>query len=234
MELSSALILDIVVVGIILVSGILAYKNGFIMATLGFVPIIGALLAVKFVTPAVGKFLRGTAFFSNMTESIQNSLRLDEIIGQAAMETQTQLIEGMKLPDFLKESLLENNNPVVYKLLDVESLQEYIAGYLANICINIISVVAVFVVVWIGLIVVLKALNLISELPVLSFVNRTAGLAVGLLKGVSLVWIGAMILTYLQCSGKMEGLFLALSESTVALFMYENNILLYLILTIFT
>ena len=40
---------------------------------------------------------------------------------------------------------MENNNPVIYQLLHAESLKEYIAGYLANVCINVLSVAAAFV-----------------------------------------------------------------------------------------
>ena len=158
---------------------------------------------------------------------------MENAIGDAAMQTQTDIIQSMHLPDFLKESLVENNNPVIYHLLDVESLQSYIAGFLANICINIISVLLVFIVVWLAVKFVLKALNLISKLPVLNFFNRVCGFLVGLLKGLCVTWLICFVLTFFQCNSAFDFFFDALNLTHVALPLYENNILMYFILTIF-
>ena len=51
----------------------------------------------------------------------------------------------MNIPEFLKSALLENNNSVVHSLFETEKLQDYIASYFANICLNVISVVLVAV-----------------------------------------------------------------------------------------
>ena len=50
-----------------------------------------------------------------------------------------------------------------------QSLKEYIAGYLANVCINVLSVAAAFVLIYIVVKVVINALHLFSKLPGLKF-----------------------------------------------------------------
>lgn len=168
-------ILDILALVLVVGTAVQAYRKGFVRAALNFLPMVAALAATRFLTPTVSELLRKTPFFDALTNTVGNGLHLENAIGDAAMQTQTDIIQSMHLPDFLKESLVENNNPVIYHLLDVESLQSYIAGFLANICINIISVLLVFVVVWLAVKFVLKALNLISKLPVLNFFNRACG-----------------------------------------------------------
>lgn len=227
-------LLDALVLIFIGWSAIQAFRKGFVVAGLSFLPMLAALVAVRLFTPTMGMLLRKTPMFGSLADSIGEALQLDHIIGDAAMQTQTSLIENMKLPGFLKESLLENNNPVVYQLLDVDSIQEYIAGFLANICINIVSVLLVFVLAFLAVRFVLKALNLISKLPVLNFMNRILGLLVGLLKGLTITWMICFLLTFFQCSFKFQFFFEALEKTYVALPLYENNILLYFILTIFT
>lgn len=226
-------ILDLIVIAVVIGSGILAYRKGFVTAALHFLPMIAGLIGTKLFSPFVSQLLRKTPFFGSLSTKIADNLQLDAVVGDAAMQTQTEIINNMKLPDFLKDTLLENNNPVIYNLLDVESLQNYIAGFLANICINIISVLLVFLVVWILMHMLLKALNLISKLPVLSFLNQTGGMLIGLLKGLSIVWLACIVLTFFQCNAQFAGLFTALNASHVAKLLYENNILLLLILTIF-
>ena len=227
-------LLDILVVTVVLCCAAAAFRKGFVIAALGFLPMAAALIGARFLSPYVSRFLRGTPVFGSLAESISSSMKLDEIIGEGAARTQTEIIEGMQLPGFLRDALLENNNPVIYRLFDVEGLQEYIAGFLANICINVVSVILAFLLIFIGVRLVLNALNLISRLPVLNFFNRFCGLLVGGAKGLSVVWVACTILTFFQCSAKFSGLFAALDASHAAKLAYENNILLYLILTIFT
>ena len=226
-------ILDIVALVLVVGTAVQAYRKGFVRAALNFLPMVPALAATRFLTPTVSELLRKTPFFDALTNTVGNGLHLDNAIGDAAMQTQTDIIQSMHLPDFLKESLVENNNPVIYHLLDVESLQSYIAGFLANICINIISVLLVFIVVWLAVKFVLKALNLISKLPVLNFFNRACGFLVGLLKGLCVTWLICFVLTFFQCNSAFDFFFDALNLTHVALPLYENNILMYFILTIF-
>ena len=226
-------ILDILALVLVVGTAVQAYRKGFVRAALNFLPMVAALAATRFLTPTVSELLRKTPFFDALTNTVGNGLHLENAIGDAAMQTQTDIIQSMHLPDFLKESLVENNNPVIYHLLDVESLQSYIAGFLANICINIISVLLVFVVVWLAVKFVLKALNLISKLPVLNSFNRACGFLVGLLKGLCVAWLICFVLTFFQCNSAFDFFFDALNLTHVALPLYENNILMYFILTIF-
>ena len=226
-------ILDILALVLVVGMAVRAYRKGFVRAALNFLPMVAALAAIRFLTPTVSELLRKTPFFDALTNTVGNGLHLENAIGDAAMQTQTDIIQSMHLPDFLKESLVENNNPVIYHLLDVESLQSYIAGFLANICINIISVLLVFIVVWLAVKFVLKALNLISKLPVLNFFNRACGFLVGLLKGLCVTWLICFVLTFFQCNSAFDFFFDALNLTHVALPLYENNILMYFILTIF-
>lgn len=228
------LILDAVVLAVILGCAVEAWRKGFLRAAFGFLPMLAALVGTHIASPFVGKFLRETALFDSLSGSIRDSMGLDTAIKEGTMQTQTEIIEAMPLPDFLKEALLENNNPVIYQLLDVDSLKEYIAGFLANVCLNILSVVLAFLLIYIAVAVVLQALHLFSKLPVLSFFNRFMGFLIGGMKGVFFVWLGFVVLTFFQCRADLDGLFLAMEKTYVANILYENNILQQFILTIFT
>ena len=228
------LILDAIVLAVIRGCAAAAWRKGFIRAAFGFLPMLAALLGTKFVSPYVSKFLRGTPMFGSLSESISGSMGLERLVSESAMQTQAEIIEGMKLPSFLKEALLENNNPVIYQLLDVEKLQDYIAGYLANTCINILSVIFAFLLIYIGVTVVLNALHLFSKLPVLSFFNHFMGFLVGAAKGLLFVWLGMAVMTFFQCRADLGNVFAAMEATFVTKILYENNILQELILTIFT
>ena len=228
------IVLDIIVVAVIIGCGAAAWRKGFIRAAFGFLPMAAALAGTHFVSPYVGKFLRGTFLFDSLSGSIEDSMGLDKALQDGAMKTQTEIIEAMPLPDFLKEALMENNNPVIYQLLDVDSLKEYIAGFLANVCLNILSVILAFLLIYIAVTIVLNALHLFSKLPVLGLINHFMGFLIGAVKGLLFVWLGFILLTFFQCKANLNGLFVTMDATYLAKNLYENNILLQFILTIFT
>ncbi len=227
-------LIDGFVVAWIVWLGIQAYRRGFIMTVFGFLPMVVGLIATKFFTPMVSRLLRQTPFFATLADTIAQKLHLEQTLENVAMQAQMDMIQNMKLPHFLKETLLEHNNPVVYELLDTQSTQGYISGFLANICINIVSMLLVFIVVFLAAKFLLKALHLMSELPILHTFNRICGFLVGVIKGLCVVWLWCFVLTLLQCNAGFAGIFETLQMTKIALPLYENNFLIYFILTIFT
>ena len=139
----------------------------------------------------------------------------------------------MNIPEFLKSALLENNNSVVHSLFETEKLQDYIASYFANICLNVISVVFVAVAFYIVMKLFLSALNIVSKLPVISTVNRLCGFAIGGAKGIFLVWFIGIILTFFYYNEALQVFFMLLEKSHITAFLYHNNLLLYMVLKIF-
>lgn len=226
-------VLDAGVIAILAICGIIAYQKGFIKACLGFLPMCISLVATSFLQPSLSRFLRTTTLYSSLTNKISQTMQLEAVLSDTAMKTQTELINQMEVPDFLKSALIENNNPVVYQVLNVGKIEDYISGFLANICINIISLVMIFVAVLIISKVVLSALNLFAKLPILSFINKTCGLGVGLLQGVLIVWIAGIIVTFFYYDPALTSLITLLKQSPIALYLYNHNILLYFILKIF-
>lgn len=53
-------------------------------------------------------------------------------------------------------------------------------------------------------------------------------------KGIVCVWLAGIVLTFFQCRGAFAELFSAMERTLLQDYFYENNILLQLILTIFT
>ena len=157
--------LDLAAIAVILICAAVAFHKGFVKACLGFLPTVISLGAVSFLQPVVSKILRATPLYLKLRESASGLFGLDEMIANAAAASQSDLINQMNLPDFIKGALLENNNPVVYKILNVTEMKDYISGFIANICINILALILVFLAAMIAVRLLLTALDLFSKLP---------------------------------------------------------------------
>ena len=230
--MSEVYLIDFVVILIILIPALVAFNRGFVKTAMGFLPVPVAIFCSYKFTPAISEFVRGTSFYENLRTKIMSSLALEEIISKNA--NQTDIINSIRLPEFLKTSLLENNNSVVHEILDVSGIKEYISGFLANICINVLVVILIFIAVLLIGKIVLSLLDLFAKLPVISFFNRTAGLLVGILQGLVIVWLLGLIVTYFFYRPEYADFFNQLYQTKVASYLYENNMLLFLVLKIFT
>ncbi len=225
--------LDIGVIVIILGLGFISYWRGFVRACLGFLPAIGAITGSYFTYPYLSRFLRGSFIYTKITESVQAKLGLETVLNNGVYSAQSEIINSLNAPSFIKDALINNNNSVVYDILDVSGIEEYIAGYIANTSINIISVILTFIAFFIVIKLIIRTLDFASELPVLSFFNKSCGFAVGLLEGTFIVWLFGIVLTFFYYNDAFAKFFELLNDSVLALFMYENNYLLFMILKIF-
>ncbi len=226
-------ILDIAVIAIIAFFAVKAYRGGFVLSCLSFLPSLCALIVTYLFQPVLSKFIRSTEFYINLKTSIGNFLSIDNVISNSAMQAQSEIINNMNIPDFLKSTLMENNNPVIYNILNVESIGDYITGFIANIFINIVTMVLLFVVTSIVVKIIIKTLNSVSKLPVVNSLNKFAGLLVGFIQGAVIVWVICIGLTFFYFNPSWKEFFEMLDSSFIASFMYQNNILLFMILRIF-
>jgi len=229
-----SMILDIVVVAFLCFFAIKGYLKGFLETAFHFVPVLAALAGVYLLSPSVGRFFRETPFYGWLQTSIGKGLHLESLFANQGTQMQGELLGAMKLPVFLQSALVENNNPVAYKILGVERIQDYVEGYLANISMNIIGAVVIFLIVFVAVKLFLGALNLVSHLPGLNFLNHFFGFLLGSLQGITFFWVFGIVMTLFSCNGKFSSFLPLMEKSWITSILYQNNILLVFLLKIFT
>jgi uncharacterized membrane protein required for colicin V production len=116
------------------------------------------------------------------------------------------------MPNFIRHALTEG----------IENTTEAVAASLTEMAINILCFLAVFIIVKFGLKLIVKLLNGVANLPLLSFFNKVGGLAVGAFNGVLIVYILLAIASVFM-TDRLYGL---VEASTYAKMMYNNNIIL--------
>jgi uncharacterized membrane protein required for colicin V production len=106
--------------------------------------------------------------------------------------------------------------PDVHGFLRVDTIENYISGFFANIVINGIAIVAVFMLVLVILAVVGAALDIIGKLPVINMFNRIGGLAFGTLMGAGIAWISIVVLSMYFASSADPQVYGLLHNSVIA------------------
>lgn len=216
----------IVVLAILIISAFIGHKNGFIKTAFSLFSVIIALTLTAWISPTINRMLReNDKVYGGIVERVEKMLLVEEEEGTKANE-QISIIEGLALPQTIKDSLIENNNTDVYKALAITSFHDYISNYLAGIIINAIAFMATFLLISIILGVLCFTLNLISKLPLLNSINKTAGLIVGLVQGLIVVWLFFILITVFGSSELGQKALQMIDESQILSLIYNNNLLL--------
>ena len=172
--------------GVFLVGTMLyGHYRGLLRQCVSLGALILTIITVKIATPYVADFIIEVSGWEPPTE--------DAGVLPAA---QRMAIEKMKLPQSVKNVLLENNNSEFYKLLGVDRFEEYISTCLADMLINTVGSVLVFAVSYVAIHLVIRWLDLLSRLPILCGLNQMAGGVVGLAEGFLILWIAGFVLSF--------------------------------------
>ena len=224
--------IDIFVIAVIAVCALVGMKRGLVKTCLSFFTPVVSLVLTSRIYPAFSKFLRETPVYGILKKGVEKALNL-QTISEGVSSQGNDVINGLSIPDFLKTSLIENNNTVVYNILDASGLKEYIAGYIANIFINIVSMLIVAVIIFIIIKVIFLMLDIITKLPIIHGANSMAGLGIGILHGILIVWIVFTVAVLFVSGDKLVWFYESLEKSRLGMFLFKNDILLKMILKIF-
>lgn len=190
----------------------MGYRRGFIREIVSFFFVFLSLSLAWAINPYINDFLISkTPVYSTIQETCTDFVQKQSGDLENEMESSSQFIDGLNLPEILRKNIEKNNNTENYAELSVNTLTEYVSGYLARTIVNGLSYVLAYILATIGIRIVVYILNLIAGLPILKTANKLTGGLVGFVKGLVFIWILFLILTVL-CSTEIGKTSLELIE----------------------
>ena len=168
-------------------------------------------------------------FGSDTTNSGESENSGAFLLGNLTRIEQTELIENLPLPEFLQDILLDYNKEG-YQGLGVSTFQDYLVGFIAtgilNVAAFLVSVLIVHLLLWLSI----SALSILANLPVIRAVNHVAGLALGLLQALLMLWLAFLILSLVSGTGIGMQLMKMVESSTWLNWLYQSNLFLEIVL----
>lgn len=221
----------IVVLLILVVNTLIGLKAGFIKTVFSLCSMIVAVVLTIWLSPYVNNFMNGNEkIYDGISNKVEKMLNFTE--DEAAKGDQESLIEGLSLPQSIKDSLIKNNNTEVYKKLAIDNFKDYLTNYLTGIIINAMSFIITFVVLMIILWALCFTLDIVSKLPLLNQINKTAGLLAGLIHGLVVVWLFFILITVFGSTELGQKALQMIGESQALSLIYNNNFILQFITSI--
>lgn len=209
------------------------YRRGLFKSAVSTIGIALAVFITAIIYPYVALLICDqTEIDDKINNSIQN--KLTEYASDTPTRTeQMDIIDNMGLNQMLKDLLVENNNDDVYKEMQVEAFTDYVAAYLTNVIIRGIAYVITFVIMLIIVFILVHFADIFTDIPIVHAIDKIGGLIFGMAEGLALIWILFIIITVLSTTDGGAALISMIEESPVLTFLYENNVLLKIIVGLY-
>ncbi|MBQ8636801.1 MAG: CvpA family protein [Clostridia bacterium] len=226
-------IFDLVLIGIITASVLVAKRRGFLKSSYTVLSlIISAVLIVTLQQPFTD-YLSSSALGQTVRDKVQLQVmgtaekQMTDINAEEDEETAVKVGEMMGLPSFLMDFLDEK---LEKQAEAVETMKNDALAVLTDtvteVILKIASIILLFLAVRLGVFLLLRLLDIIFKLPLLSGVNSFLGMIVGALNGLLIVYIICALLTLLAPTESLSTLSEIVDETLIVKYFYDNNLLI--------
>ena len=207
-------------------------KKGFVKAAFGFFPSVIAFASAYFISPPLCRVIKETQIFMYLKEKLAAMLDIKNIISPESVSLQSELSKNMRLPEIVKNSMLEKSAGGE-GIINAGAISDYISGYIAGALLGIIVFILVFLIVRLFISQTLSMVDFIMRLPVLNIINTVGGFIIGAVKGVLFIW-AFFLVSILFFNRPFFAYIIDLSINSVfCVHLYENNLLIYLLMKVF-
>lgn len=227
-------ILEIIVLALTVLLAVTGYRMGFVRKLASLFSLVLSIVLVSACLPYVTEFLKtSTPVYDFIVKECREVVQQGTdgfFIDMADSQTQAELIRNLPLPEVFREQLLKNNNQEGYRSLGVTTFQDYVVHFSATVILNAVSFVAALLLIQILFRVVIAAMDILSHIPVLGGINRLAGLLLGLLQALLLLWVFFMFLSAASTTETGLRLLSMVQESAVLSYLYDSNFFMRIVL----
>lgn len=211
------IILDLIIVAIIILNVYLCYKKGLVNLAVGLIAVFAAIvLAVIFYKPVTELVVENT----ELDETIKNTI-VETFAPEGAESGQVQYVGILSyLETELGNVVNDTKNEIVYETANAMSIK----------IINLIVFVVIFIVVRVVLFALTFVADAITSLPILKQLDDVGGIIYGLIKALLIVYAILAIVSVVISFTASTAISDLISSSYVTKFLYDNNIILKILL----
>lgn len=223
--------LEIAVAVYLLVMVLYGHYRGAIRMAVSVVALAATFVVVHIAMPHVTAFIKNeTPVYQWVAEGIEKKLIPEE--GLAALETVPggqDMLEHLNLPKELEE-LLADHMGEGQMSLNIEALINPIVDYLAETIVSAVGFVVLFVLIYIAVQLLIRWLDLVAKLPVLSGVNKIAGALLGGIQGLFFLYLALLLVTAFSTKPWAQAVVAQIETSVWLSFLYHHNLVSTLVL----
>ena len=216
------IIIDLIIVAILAICIFFGYKNGLtksLIKILSFV--IAVIVAAIFFKPVSNYIIENTEIDNNIRQAVIDTISHD-------VEEDGKVKEDSNLPRAMVDYI---NNSVKTAVNETKNtVVNTVADNIAVTAINVGTAVGIFIIARIILLVISALSNILTDLPIIKQFDKTGGILYGLIKALLIIFIVFAVISLISPAIEKTGIIEAINKSFIGSFLYDNNLLLKIVL----
>lgn len=217
-----SIIIDLIIVGILGISIFFGYQKGLTKCVIKILSFIIAVVVAAILFKPVSNFvIQNTEIDDKIKESVVNLVADD-------VEEDGKVKEDSNLPQAMVNYINETVENAVEEAKD--NVITVAAEGIATVTINVGVAILLFIVVRIALIFVSALSKIITDLPIIKQFDKAGGILYGAVKALVIIFVLFALISLISPMIEQTGIIAAINKSFVGSILYNNNILLNIIL----
>lgn len=214
-----SIIIDLVLIGIILLSTFLGYKKGLIGVAFKIVSFIIALIVTLILFKPISNYIINNTQFANTMENA-----IIEKLSTAKIEEGQINEESTDLPNVVVDYINGGIQDTVNQAKD--SVVKVVAHNLTETAISIIVMIGIFIITRLILLFAKAILEAVSELPIVKQFNEVGGILYGIIRAIVLIYVILVIISLILPMLDETMILSAINNSILTKILYNNNLIL--------
>ncbi len=205
-------IVGILIVAVIMLFLIRGWKNGLIKSVFDLFSFFIVGILTWLLYPVVSDFLIKTKLYETINNWMVESLNNNDFLSSTLPDF------FVNLPEFMKESVISSSESAI------SSSIVSIANALTVLAINVISIIALFIVLSILAFFVKKLGSFINKIIIVGAINRILGAFFGFVQGLFICYIVIMLISYFPTTKLYGYVANDMNNSYVCKVMYSEDV----------
>ena len=230
------MIIDIIIIAVILLCVIMAYRKGLVEVAFRLISFILAIvLSFTLYIPVANAIIENTEIDEKIKETIENTIKQEDFVPEQEDSATIDIGEAVEPTETKKEQMPDIITNYISKTITEaadtakDNLAEVVATNLAITAIKIVTLIVLFIIIKIVLSILKIIINAIASLPVINSANKIGGIIYGVLEALLIIYVALAIAMAISTITGNTDILAYINESTIGKIMFNNNVLLKII-----
>ena len=223
-------ILDLGIIAVITASCMIAKNKGFLKSSNTILSlVVSAVLIVTLLDPFTEYLIKspiGERIGEKISYKVEDTAE-DEELTVEDKDSAEEFGKVMGLPVFMTSIVGDKIEEQTKKMEEIKNdALTAVSDAVLEVVLKILAIILLFLLVKIGVFLLLKLLDAVFKLPLLSGINSALGIFIGLINGILAVYVICAVMALFVPSASMEAVTQAIDNTIIFKYFYNNNLLI--------
>lgn len=221
--------LAIIILAILALSVIQGIRKGLIRTIVSTFFFVFVIMISNWLSPHVEGFVKEHTKLPEYIEEKFTEFQAERGGEQTSESDQAkqEFIYSLPIPDYMRQEIMSDSDASSGQ--GTVTFTEYLVSYLSESALRIIAFLIAFVLSIVLLHIILKAVDVVTDLPIIGFANRLGGAVAGIARALLWLWLFFGILTLCSNTGWGSQFMQEIDKDPFLNYLYTHNLLVKLI-----